>query len=69
MILNATPYLLRAVSEGHISWREACHRLGLSTFDELDNLLKANGLSLFQPDEETSAAKMAKLNQLLYHPS
>jgi len=65
-MLNQQEYLLRAFSDGHIGWREACQRLGLADFSALAALLTANNLPLYQPNSPAYSAHNQAIDALLY---
>ena len=58
--------ILKAFSEGKIGWREACRRLDIESFSELEGLMKSDGFSLYQPDPAESAKQANDLDIFLY---
>ena len=66
MILTDAHHVLKAYSEGYVGWREACRKLQIETFPELDTLLKAHHITCYQPSSEDFYNRMAQLDDLLY---
>jgi hypothetical protein len=66
MLVNSLRDVLKAFGDGHIGWREACRKLDLETFGELDTLMKEHKIPLYQPDPKESAKRMQALDALLY---
>lgn len=65
-MLNSENYNLRAYSDGHIGWREACRRLGLGSFGELELALKANNFSAFSPKTSEYRENIDAVDAFLY---
>ncbi len=65
-MLNKQEYILRSFSEGNIGWREACRRLNIQDFNELDDLLKAHNLCLYQANSRQYIAHNQAIDCLLY---
>lgn len=65
-MLNSENYNLRAYSDGHIGWREACSRLGLDSFGELKSLLEANNFSEFSPNTSEYRENIDAVDEFLY---
>lgn len=65
-MLNSENYNLRAYSDGHIGWREACRRLDLENYDELEVLLKNNEISNYKPSSAEYLANIDVVDEFLY---
>ena len=65
-MLNSENYNLRAYSDGHIGWREACRRLDLENYDELEALLKANKISPPAPNSADYHANIKSVDDFFY---
>jgi len=65
-MLNSENYNLRAYSDGHIGWREACRRLCLDNFAELKSLLEANNFSVFFPNTPEYCENIDAVDSFLY---
>ena len=59
-------HVVRDYQKGRIGWREACRRLDLEKFSDLEFLLKKHGLSQYEPDGVESAQRISELDNLLY---
>ncbi|NBO18561.1 MAG: hypothetical protein EBV03_04910 [Proteobacteria bacterium] len=66
MLVTSEKDVLRAFSDGHIGWREACRRLDLDHFSQLEALMKRHQLAFYQPDRSATARRMSDLDKLLY---
>lgn len=66
MSTHSSAEILRAFSQGEIGWREACRKLDLETFDELQLLMRENGVALYQPSSRETENKLDALEKLLH---
>ncbi|MDX1974126.1 MAG: hypothetical protein SFT92_00455 [Rickettsiales bacterium] len=66
MFLNTPKDVLRALSEGHIGWRDAAAKLHVDHFEQLQALMQQHGFGLYQPDADKSRETMSRLDALLY---
>ncbi len=65
-MLNTEKYVLKAYSDGHIGWREACRRLDFSKYAELENALKINGFSDYLPKSNEYINNIKSVETFLY---
>jgi len=66
MLATLPKDILHQFSEGRIGWREACRRLDLDSYNELDTMMRQHHMPLFQPDAAQAAARTSALDALLY---
>jgi hypothetical protein len=66
LLVRTTADILRAFSEGHIGWRDACRRLDLEKFDQLEELMIKHNLGFYQPEKTQSQDKIDAVDNWLY---
>ena len=66
MLLSRPRDIIRAFSEGRISWRDACNRLQIDDYAALDALRMAYGFPRYEGDAALTQAKIDSIDTLLY---